>query len=77
METVKNAGGQRKESGLSANNLYDYFKAINNLNYRLFQPGDDIILLVNERIVKYKFQVMFQELDVEISMGEIEKGSKS
>ena len=69
METIKNAGSQRKEFGLSANNLYDYFKAINNPNDRLFQPDDDIIYL-NERIVKDEFQVMFHELDVEISMGE-------
>ena len=73
METIKNAGGQRKESGVSANNFYDYFKAINNSNDRLFQPDDEIIYF-NKRIVKDEFQVMFHELDVEISMGKIQKG---
>ena len=73
MKSIKNARGQRKEPGVSANNFYDYFKAINNPNDRLFQPDDDIIYFT-ERIVKDEFQVMFQELDIEISMGEIKKG---
>ena len=65
---LKNAVGQRKASGVSANNFYDYFTAINNPDDRFFQPDDDIIYL-NERIVKDEFQVMFQELDVDISIG--------
>ena len=73
---LKNAWGQRKASGVSANNFYDYFKAINNPDDRFFQPDDDIIYF-NERIVKDEFQVMFQELDVEISMGEINKAVKN
>ena len=73
---LKNAGGQRKASGVSANNFYDYFKAINNPDDRFFQPDDDIIYF-NERIVKDEFQVMFQELDVEISMDEINKAAKN
>ena len=73
---LKNAGGQRKASGVTANNFYDYFKAINNPDDRFFQPDDDIIYF-NERIVKDEFQVMFQELDVEISMGEINKAVRN
>ena len=73
---LKNAGGQRKASGVSANNFYDYFKAINNPDDRFFQP-DDAIFYFNERIVKDEFQVMFQELDVEFSMGEINKAVKN
>ena len=54
--------------------FYDYFKAINNPDGH-FQPDDDISYF-NERIVKDEFQVMYQELDVEISMGEINKAVK-
>ena len=70
-----NAGAQRKASWVTANNFYDYFKVINNPDDRFFQPDDDIIFF-NERNVKDEFQVMFQELDVEISMGEINKAVK-
>ena len=73
---LKNAGSQQKASGVSTNNFYDYFKAINNPDAHFFQPDDDI-LYFNERIVKGEFQVMLQELDVVISTGEINKAVKN
>ena len=42
----------------------------------IFQPDDDIIYF-NERIVQDEFQVLFQELDVEMSMSEINKAIKN
>ena len=71
LETIKNARGGRRAAGVSANRFYNYLKP-NIIQTTFFQPDDDIIYF-NERIVKDEFQVMFQELDVEISMGEINK----
>ena len=45
---LKNAGGQRKASGVSANNFYDYFKAINNPDDRFFQPATMLFTLMRK-----------------------------
>ena len=47
---LKNAGGQRKASGVSANTFYDYFKAIDNPDDRVFFQPDDDIIYFNERL---------------------------
>ena len=52
-----------------------YFKAINDPESRFFQADDDV-LLFNERYVNGELQIMFQELDTEISLSEIKKGIK-
>ena len=49
-----------------------YFKAINDPESRFVQADDDV-LLFNERYVNGELQIMFQELDIEISLSEIKK----
>lgn len=73
---LKNMGSSKRAVGLSANKFYDYFKAVNNPEDRFFQPDDDV-LHFNERVVHGEFQVMFQELDVEITVYEINKAVKN
>lgn len=48
----------------------DYFKAINNPNDRLVQP-DEEVLIFNEQYQKVELQVLFKELNVDISENEI------
>ena len=50
----------------------DYFKAINNPNDVFFQPVEDA-LIFNERYVNGEFQVMFDELNENLSESEILK----
>ncbi|MCG8047974.1 MAG: reverse transcriptase family protein, partial [Candidatus Thiodiazotropha endolucinida] len=73
---LKNTSCPKRASGLSADNFYAYFKAINNQGGHFFQPDEDIIYF-NERIVENEFQVMFEELDHEISFDEINKAVKT
>ena len=61
---------------LTSQHFADYFKAINNPDSTFFQADDDV-LFYNERYVKGELEVMFQELNVEISLNEIRKGVKS
>lgn len=61
---------------LSSQHFASYFKAINNPEGRFFQADDDI-LFFNERYLNGELDVMFHELDVEISLGEIRKGIQS
>ena len=58
---------------LTSQHFADYFKAINNPDSTFYQADEDI-LLFNERYVKGELDVMFQELNVEISQNEIRKG---
>ena len=58
------------------NTFVDYFKAINNPDSKFFQADEDV-LIYNERYVKGELEVMFQELDTEISLNEIRKGVQS
>lgn len=51
-----------------------YFKAINDPESRVFFQADEDVLYYNERYVKGELEVMFQELDVRISLREIRKG---
>ena len=52
-----------------------YFESINNPNDHFFNPNEDV-LYFNERFVKQEFQVMFDELECEISQEEINKAIK-
>ena len=58
---------------VTAQQFADYFKAINDPEDRFFQADDDIIYY-NERYVRGELDIMFQELDVKISLSEIMKG---
>ena len=50
-----------------------YFKAINDPEGRFFQADEDV-LYYNERYVRGELEIMFQELDAEITINEIKKG---
>ena len=49
-----------------------YFKAINNPTDPFFTPDEDI-LFFNERYVKSELQIMFNELNLEITLSKIKK----
>ena len=49
-----------------------YFKAINDPGDIFFQPDDDIIYF-NERYLNGEMQVMFDELNVSLTVDEIQK----
>ena len=55
---------------LSSQSFVDYFKAINNPDSIYFQPDDDI-LYFNQCYLNGELGVMFEELNVQISMQEI------
>ncbi|MCG8044774.1 MAG: reverse transcriptase domain-containing protein, partial [Candidatus Thiodiazotropha endolucinida] len=73
---LKNLCTNNSPKKLTSQHFAEYFKAINNPDSRFFQADDDI-LFYNERYVKGELQIMFQELDTEISVSEIIKGVKS
>ena len=51
---LKNMGSLKRAVALSANKVFDYFKAVNNPEDRFFQPDDDV-LHFNEWVVHGKF----------------------
>lgn len=51
----------------------EYFQAINDPNDRFYQPDEDI-LFFNERYIQGEIQVMFDELNLPITIQEIKKG---
>ena len=53
----------------------EYFKAVNKPEDPFFQVDEDIVHF-NERFVRDEFQVMFHELDSDVSLEEINKGIK-
>lgn len=72
---LKGLSCPKKSSSLNASHFTDYFKALNNPNSVFFQPDNDI-LDFNERYMKGELQIMFDELNIEISNYEILKASK-
>ena len=58
---------------MSADIFAEYFKAINNPDSQFYQADEDI-LEFNRRFLNSETQVMFMELDVEITIQEIVKG---
>ena len=73
---LKNLCSSNAPKTLTSQHFAEYFKAINNPDSTFFQADDDV-LLYNERYVKGELEVMFQELNVEISLNEIRKGVQS
>ena len=57
---------------LDADTFAEYFKAINNPASQFYQPDVDV-LFFNERYLNGELQVMFEELNIEISNNEILK----
>ena len=62
-----------QSNNLSADIFAEYFKAINNPDSQFYQADEDI-LEFNRRFLNSETQVMFMELDVEITIQEIVKG---
>ena len=57
---------------LTYQNFAEYFKAVNNPDSRFFQPDEDI-LFFNQKYLDGELGIMFDELNVAISMQEIRK----
>ena len=60
---------------LQADIFAEYFKTINNPDSQFYQPDEDV-LIFNQRYLDGELQIMFEELNVEISRSEIIKGCK-
>ena len=71
---LKNAANThtRTHKGLSTNTFAEYFKSNNNSDSVFFQPDEDI-LYFQQRFLDSEIQVIFSELDVEITQEEIIK----
>ena len=69
---LKGLTGNSTVKSLSADMFADYFKAINDPNDVFFQPDEDA-LISNKRYVNGEFQVMFDELNENLSESEIRK----
>ena len=70
---LKGTCSQTKSKSLTSDIFADYFKAINDPNDHFFQPDEDV-LLFNDRYLRGELQVMFNELNVDITESEILKG---
>lgn len=73
---LKNLCPSNSSKTLTSKHFADYFRAINDPETRFFQADEDV-LIYNERYLKGELGVMFQELDVEISLTEIRKAVQS
>ena len=62
-------------SNLNSSQFYAYLKSINNPDSAFFQADEDV-LIFNERYLNGELQVMFDELNIEISCSEILKACK-
>ena len=70
---LKQAANLKTKCSIDAKRFSEYFKAISDPNDRFYQPDEDI-LYFNERYAQGELQVMFEELNLPISIGEIKKG---
>ena len=72
---LKDAQKHPESRSLSAQKFADYFRAINDPNTAFYQADEDVIFF-NERYFNSEVQIMFSELDEEISVEEIKKAIK-
>ena len=72
---LKQSQIKSNSQSLSAQKFYEYFKTINDPDSLFYQADEDIIHF-NERFLKSELQVMFSELDNEITINEIIKAIK-
>ena len=70
---LNQAANLKTKCSIDAKRFSEYFKAISDPNDRFYQPDEDI-LYFNERYAQGELQVMFEELNLPISIGEIKKG---
>ena len=64
-----------KPANIPMSTFEQYFKAINNPGDKFFSPNEDVINFI-DRYEKSEFNVMFEELNTEISCEEINKAIK-
>ena len=69
----KSAKLNKKKCSIDANKFSEYFQAISDPNDRFYQ-ADEAILYFNERYLQGELQVMFEELNVPISLEQMKKG---
>ena len=70
---LKQAANLNNKYSINAKSFIEHFQAISDPNDRFYQPEEDI-LYFNERYVQGKLQVMFEELNLSISLEEIKDG---
>ena len=72
---LKASVSQPKPKSLSANDFDNYFKSINNPDDPFFQADDDV-LHFNERFLNSEIQLMFDELNGQITYDELKRAIK-
>ena len=70
---LKQSANLNKKCSIDAKRFSEYFQAISDPNDRFYQADEDI-LYFNERYMQGELQVMFEELNLLISVEEIMKG---
>ena len=68
---LKDASGV-KQSNISLSTFERYFKAVNNPEDRFFIPDDDVLHFI-DRYERNEFRVLFDELNLQLSLDEINK----
>ena len=69
---LKQAANLKTKCSIDAKRFSEYFKAISDQNDRFYQLDEDI-LYFSERYAQGELQVMFEELNLPISIGEIKR----
>ena len=69
------AANIKNKNSITADTFSEYFKSINDPNDRFYQADEDVLFL-NEQYLKGEIQVMFEELNVPITVEEIRKDLK-
>ena len=67
---LKPTANKNVKHSISSKHFAEYFKAINDPEDRFFQTDDDV-LFYNERYVRGELQIMFDELNRDISRDEL------
>ena len=70
---LKQSANLNNKCSIDAKKFSKYFQSISDPNDRFYQPDEDI-LYFNERYMQGELQVMFEELNLLISLEEIKKG---
>ena len=70
---LKKAANIKNKNSITTDTFSEYFKPINDPNDRFYQADEDV-LCFNEQYLRGEIQVMFEELNVPITVEEIRKG---
>ena len=70
---LKQTANLNNKCSINAKRFSEYLQAISDPNNRFFQPDEDI-LCFNERYVQGELQVMFEEINLSMSLEEIKDG---